>query len=105
MATVDIILTTVQGRALTGATLQIEDSGIVASDVITSGASQAQSDFSVPASGDFVWVITVTGGAIRALFGVSPEASAGEGGGRLILAETVRQFAARNGEKISVINA
>lgn len=103
----DIILTTVNGRALTGATLMIPDSAIADSDVITSSGTSQQSDFAVPAGNitNYVWEIIAVNGNIRVKFGVNPTAVAAEGGGRLVLSGQTRWFSAVELEKCAVITA
>lgn len=103
----DIILTTVNGRALTGATLMIPDSAIVDSDVITSSGTSQQSGFAVPAGSitNYVWEVQVVGGNIRGKFGTNPTAAAAEGGGRLMIPGRTYYFAATAGDKLAVITA
>lgn len=104
--TVDIKLASVRGARPYGAALAIVDSITLDDDLLTSSASSQQSDFSVPATTtDAVWVLTVTGGNIRALFGANPTATQLEAGGWLILAGQTREFAARAGDKCAIIDA
>jgi hypothetical protein len=106
MATVDIKLVAVQARALTGATLAIPDPTWVAADVITSSGSSQQSDFAVPAGATgLAWMLTVKGGAVRAMFGADPTAADSEDGGWLILDGQTRAFAGVGGHMVAVIDS
>lgn len=106
-ATVDITLVTVENRVITGATLPVEGSTEIDQDTIVASGSSQQSDFAAPGSGltGAFWVITLTGGNIRAKFGSNPAAVAAEAGGRLMLAGTTRHVSALGGDKVAIIAA
>lgn len=90
MATLYIELSTVQGRALTGATLPVADGVDVASDKkTTSGVSQLSDLTGQP--GQF-WTVSAVGGNVMVEFGAgTPEAV--DDGSRLLLDGIPRDFA------------
>ena len=107
MATVDINLATVEDRSKTTDAMPVISAVPIDTDLITSSGTSQQSDFASPAdTGEgMYWVLTVTGGAVRAKFGADPTAAAAEGGGWLILDGQTREFAAVPGQKVAIIDA
>lgn len=106
MATVDIKLAASQGRNQAGAALGVPDSAWQDADVITSSGTSQVSDFAVPANASgLVWILTVKGGAVRALFGGAPTAIDSEDGGWLILDGQTRVFGAVGADKVAIINS
>ena len=105
MAVVDIKLAAVINRSIYNNPAPAIDAVYIDTDFITLSGTSQQSDFSVPtnAAGLF-WVLTVSGGNIRALFGSDPTAAATEDGGWLILDGQTRIFSATGGHKVAVIS-
>lgn len=104
MAVVDIKLAAVVNRSIYNSPAPAIDALYADTDLITTSGSSTQADFTVPAEASgYFWIITVTGGNIRALFGSNPTAAANEDGGWLILDGQTRVFTASSGQKVAVI--
>lgn len=78
MASVHVVLCTVQGRALTGAALPLASSVPIGAQTVEVSGISAQAGLVAEAAG-LVWVLTAVGGAAWAAFGPDPEAAAGAG--------------------------
>ena len=103
MATVHIVLSNVQSRALTGSTMPVADSVPTSVDTMTSTGTSAPSSITAAATGAF-WSITATGGNVYAKFGSNPTAVADEGW--LILDGQTRDFAVTAAsEKVAIKDA
>jgi len=93
MATVHVVLSVVQRRALTGATMPVPDSVPAFAETLTSTGTSAQG--AIQGSPGQFWSVTAQGGKIWVAFGASPTAAvaaAGQGGW-LVLDGQTRDFA------------
>lgn len=103
MATVHIVLSKVQGLALTGVTMPVANSVPLYSDTKTSSVTSQQSDITAPDTNAF-WSITATGGNVYVKFGSNPTAVTDEGW--LILDGQTRDFAvSAASEKVAIKDA
>lgn len=103
MATVHIVLSKVQGRALTGSTMPVADSVPLFSDTMTSSGTSAQSSITAPDTNGF-WSITAKDGSVFVKFGSNPTAVTDEGW--LILDGQTRDFAvSAASEKVAIKDA
>jgi hypothetical protein len=106
MATVAITLSAVSNKARSGlnAIVPIQDAEPYASAFATSSATSQQAAIS-PFAGeaDQFWTITATGGDVWAAFGEDPVAAPGNQW--LIASGTTREFAAKSGQVLAIIDA
>lgn len=106
MATLEIKLVTVQGRASTGSTMPVPDSQPLDEQTLTVTSSSAQSNLTVanPTPGEF-WMIKAVGAAIRVKVGANPTAIANSGGWHLSDGERLSLAVKEVGEKLAAILA
>jgi hypothetical protein len=104
MATVHVVLAHVKGRALTGSTMPVPDSVPIADETMTSSDTSTQSAVVAP-SADSFWLVTVTGGDVRAAMGDDPDAGVDAGWLLLDGAQNEAFAVHAAGEKIAIKDA
>lgn len=102
MATVNIVLTSARTKQTGGDLMPVADAEYAAQADITSSGSSQQANITA-SNNQQAWVITAAGGNVRVAFGANPTAAAGAGW--LIVDGQTRDFGARHGQKVAVINA
>lgn len=106
MATVAITLSAVSNMARSGlnAVVPVQDAEPYASAIATSTAASQQAAISpFPGGSDQFWTITATGGDVWIAFGDAPVAAPGNQW--LIAAGSTREFAAKSGQNLAIIDA
>lgn len=104
MATVHIALVTVPIGSRAGITMLPDAEPYAQQDITSSGSSQATT-IACPsgAEGLYAWSVTSYGGAVRLTAGAAPTATAATGW--IVPDGQTREFAAKGGQKLAVINA
>ena len=104
MATVHITTNSVQGRALTGATMPVIDSIPLDSVTATSSGTDADIAGIVGVVGCF-WEVVVTGGNVYVAFGTNPDAGVDPGRHLVLDGERFNAVCLATGEEISIKDA
>lgn len=105
MATVAVALTSVSNKASSGlnAVMPSADAASTASTIVASSAASTQASITCPDDGrQHYWVITALG-SVWVAFGDNPTAAPGDD--YLVASGSTRDWAAKPGQKVAVVDA